>query len=51
MISSRQCRCYSAEAGNHSLYRGAVTILNRKTLEAFACECYAVIRQYNGTLR
>jgi CRP-like cAMP-binding protein len=31
--------------------RGAVTILNRKALEAFACECYAVIRQYNGDLR
>jgi CRP-like cAMP-binding protein len=28
--------------------RGAVSILNRKQLEEFACECYAVIRQYNG---
>jgi len=28
--------------------RGKVTILNRKALESFACECYAVIRQYNG---
>ena len=28
--------------------RGAVRIVDRKKLEAFACECYAVIRQYNG---
>jgi len=30
--------------------RGAVKIVNRKKLEAFACECYAVIRQYDGEL-
>ena len=30
--------------------RGAVKILNRKKLEKFACECYAIIRQYNGEL-
>jgi CRP-like cAMP-binding protein len=28
--------------------RGSVHILNRKKLEGFACECYAVIRQYNS---
>lgn len=27
--------------------RGSVKILNRKKLEQFACECYAIIRQYN----
>jgi CRP-like cAMP-binding protein len=30
--------------------RGAVKILNRKKLEAAACECYGVIRQYDGEL-
>jgi CRP-like cAMP-binding protein len=30
--------------------RGAVKILNRKKLEESACECYAVIQQYNGKL-
>jgi CRP-like cAMP-binding protein len=30
--------------------RGAVKIVNRKKLEASACECYAVIRQYDGEL-
>ncbi len=30
--------------------RGAVKIANRKKLEKFACECYAIIRQYNGEL-
>jgi CRP-like cAMP-binding protein len=30
--------------------RGAVKILNRKKLEDSACECYAVIRQYDGEL-
>jgi hypothetical protein len=33
-----------------SLLRGAVKIVNRKKLEDFACECYAVIRQYDGDL-
>jgi CRP-like cAMP-binding protein len=28
--------------------RGSVKILNRKNLEQFACECYAIIRQYNS---
>jgi CRP-like cAMP-binding protein len=27
--------------------RGSVKILNRKKLEQFACECYAIITQYN----
>jgi len=30
--------------------RGSVRILNRKKLERFACECYAIIKQYNGEL-
>ncbi len=30
--------------------RGAVKILNRKKLEDSACECYGVIRQYDGEL-
>jgi CRP-like cAMP-binding protein len=28
--------------------RGFVRILNRKELESFACECYALIKQYNN---
>ena len=30
--------------------RGSVKILNRKKLEQFACECYAVVSQYNSGL-
>ncbi len=30
--------------------RGVVKIANRKKLDKFACECYAIIRQYNGEL-
>ena len=30
--------------------RGAVKVLNRKKLESSACECYAVIRQYNAEI-
>jgi CRP-like cAMP-binding protein len=30
--------------------RGAVNIVNRKKLEASACECYGVIQQFNGEL-
>ncbi len=30
--------------------RGAVTIVNRKRLEESACECYAIMQQYNGQL-
>ena len=30
--------------------RGAVRILNRKKLEECACECYAVLEQFNGPL-
>jgi CRP-like cAMP-binding protein len=30
--------------------RGAVEIVNRKKLEDSACECYGVIRQYDGEL-
>jgi len=28
--------------------RGSVRILNRKQLERFTCECYALIKQYNN---
>lgn len=31
-----------------SYTRGSVRIKNRKSLEKFACECYAMVRQYNG---
>ena len=30
--------------------RGAVRIINRKRLEATACECYAVMQQFNGPI-
>jgi CRP-like cAMP-binding protein len=30
--------------------RGSVQIVNRKKLEQFACECYEVVRQYDGDL-
>jgi hypothetical protein len=30
--------------------RGAVRILNRKDLEASACECYQAIQQFNGEI-
>jgi CRP-like cAMP-binding protein len=30
--------------------RGTVKILNRKSLEALACECYGVIQRFNGGL-
>jgi hypothetical protein len=29
---------------------GAVTIINRKRLEALACECYGIMQQHNGHL-
>ncbi len=28
--------------------RGSVNILNRRKLEHFACECYAVVKQYDS---
>jgi CRP-like cAMP-binding protein len=31
--------------------RGSVKIINRKKLEQFACECYEIVRQYDGDLR
>jgi hypothetical protein len=30
--------------------RGAVKIVNRRKLEDSTCECYGVIRQYDGEL-
>jgi CRP-like cAMP-binding protein len=36
------------KAGIIRYTRGKVTILNRPALEDAACECYRVIRQYNG---
>jgi len=30
--------------------RGTVRIVNRKRLEETACECYAVMQQFNGSL-
>jgi CRP-like cAMP-binding protein len=36
------------KAGIIRYTRGKVTILNRQALENAACECYRVIRQYNG---
>jgi len=30
--------------------RGALKIVNRKKLEDYTCECYGVIRQYDGGL-
>jgi hypothetical protein len=30
--------------------RGAVQVVNRKKLESCACECYGVIREFNGEL-
>jgi hypothetical protein len=38
----------SIAARKSCVMRGTVRILNRKTLEKLACECYAVIRQLNG---
>jgi hypothetical protein len=29
---------------------GAVKVVNRKILEDVACECYAVIREYDGMI-
>jgi CRP-like cAMP-binding protein len=30
--------------------RGSIKVLNRKALEQFSCECYGLIREYNGEL-
>jgi len=30
--------------------RGTVKILNRKSLEDTACECYGIIQHFNGSL-
>ena len=38
------------EKGLIEYTRGAVNIVNRKKLEDAACECYGVIRQYDGEL-
>jgi hypothetical protein len=41
---------FGAPASRAALERGAVEIVNRKKLEDSACECYGVIRQYDGEL-
>ncbi len=38
------------DAGLIENLRGTVKILNRKSLEAVACECYGVIQHFNGSL-
>ena len=38
------------EAGLIQNLRGSVKILNRKSLEETACECYGVIQHFNGGL-
>jgi CRP-like cAMP-binding protein len=38
------------DAGLIENLRGTVRILNRKSLEAVACECYGVIQHFNGGL-
>ncbi|MGA9508806.1 MAG: Crp/Fnr family transcriptional regulator [Candidatus Sulfotelmatobacter sp.] len=38
------------DAGLIENLRGTVRILNRKSLEAVACECYGVIQHFNGDL-
>ena len=38
------------DAGLIENLRGMVKILNRKSLEAAACECYGVIQHLNGGL-
>src|SRR5580693_4854478 len=38
------------DAGLIENLRGTVKILNRKSLEAVACECYGVIQHFNGGL-
>jgi CRP-like cAMP-binding protein len=38
------------DAGLIENLRGTVKILNRKNLEAAACECYGVIQHFNGGL-
>jgi len=48
--SERGCRCFAEEGGIIEYTRVAVRIVNRKKLEAFACECYGIIRQYDGEL-
>jgi hypothetical protein len=30
--------------------RGSVRVLNRKALEDCSCECYGLIREYNGEM-
>lgn len=36
------------KAGTIAYSRGVIKVVNRKKLEDFACECYALVRQYNG---
>lgn len=50
---SSQCELAAAvleDAGLIENLRGTVRMLNRKSLEAAACECYGVIQHFNGGL-
>jgi hypothetical protein len=38
------------DAGLIENLRGTVRVLNRKNLEASACECYGVIQHFNGRM-
>ena len=38
------------KAGMIEYSRGSVKIVNRKSLEEAACECYGVIQNFNGEL-
>jgi CRP-like cAMP-binding protein len=40
--------CILQTKGLIAYTRGSVRILNRKKLERFACECYALVKQYNN---
>ena len=52
-IADRGCTATAGilqRAGLIQNSRGTVKILNRKSLEGAACECYGVIQHFNGGL-